>query len=267
MGKFVSGCRAAGAGLMTILVGASAQGAVISNTVATYDAASNANTVDGAATGSTGSVGTFSSLVTTAHAANLGGVVNFETASYDPAADPASDTQYTFRFGAGALYTLGMTTDISIDPVTSVNASSGSITPISGSGVLANQATGSDIRLTFTPSLGHRLTDVAFTILGRTQYPAEGQNYTVTATFSGGGTQVATANIGNVKGSTDTFFWFQAPAGQTISNILVDNVSTTVTSNPVFDDLGFIAVVPEPAAIGMLGVALVGLLHRRRRLA
>lgn len=263
--SFNSGPVAVATTAAVLFAAGRADAVVISNTVATYDSTSNTNTVDGSATGSTGTAAAFAAVVAAAHAVNNGGVVNFEEANYVPAANPAVDTAYAFNYGAGSTRTLGVTTSVVIDPVTNVNPSSGTISAISGSGVLTNQTSGAtDITFTFEPGADRVLSDVAFTMLSRTNYPAAGFDFTVTANFLGGGTQVQTANIGNTKGTDDTFFWFQAPPGVSIASIVVDGPVSS-TTNAAFDDLAFVTAVPEPASAAAAGIAAVGMLAARCR--
>ena len=87
--------------------------------------------------------------------------------------------------------------------------------------------------------------------------PVDTGKWTVTANFSGGGSDTFTTN------GTLENYWigFAAPAGQSITSL---NISETVTDWGAYDDVSY-AVVPEPSAAALLGlVGFLGLIRRRR---
>ncbi|MBA4104404.1 MAG: hypothetical protein C0485_01510 [Pirellula sp.] len=89
------------------------------------------------------------------------------------------------------------------------------------------------------------------------------------ATFSGGGTQLATAQIPLSLATHDTFFGFIAPADQWITSL---NVSAYKNGQSIyfmrFDDLGFVtkSFIPEPTPwlLAVFGSAMLG---RRRAMS
>jgi hypothetical protein len=275
--------------LLTSILGLSALGiasssAVVVATVATYDAATNANAVDGTAPGSASTVGAFTTAVATANGLGFGGVANFDAATF-----VSSSTTNVLDFTyAGGSKTLRVSNPIPF--FTSTLTSTSSATAISGvTGTNANTlnrgSTGTDsadTTFTFGPITGgavdEYVTQFAFTILARDVYTSTGTNtgtaqarvFTATAYFTDGTSAVASDSISNAKGLDDTFYSFTAPAGHSITSVFIDAATngTTPQFQPLFDDLAFITtagVIPEPSSVLLIGAGLGFAALRRRR--
>ena len=244
-------------------------------TVATYDAATNANTVDATAPGSATSLGTFTTSVSTAFGLGFGGVASFDSGTFS--AQPTLELTY-----AGGAKTLNITTG-GLSMNTSTLDSNSSASALSGSNVL-NRATGASADTTFTfasitnGATDEFVTEFAFTILARNTYttngssggPAEPKTFTATAYFSDGTSAVASDVISQAKGADDTFYSFAAPAGHSIMRVEVDAATNGTTSRyqPLFDDVAFITtagVIPEPSSLLLIAATTGASLLRRRR--
>lgn len=241
--------------------------------VGVYDeAAFQPNQVDGNASGNplsstaiTDAAG-FTTAVAAAFAAGRGGVINFDNGSLD------ADRTFTATYNGGAsVVTFTTNADMIIS---TVNPSSGTVTPISNNNAETTTDTGNVMQpdtaanggaadFTISMAAGFNVQTIGFTINSRANasYP---QNVTVTPTFSisGVGTPLV-SNIGSTKGTDDTFYGFTAPLGESITAIAIDTASTGDNARVTIDDLGFI--VPEPTGVGLLAAAALPLLARRRR--
>ena len=243
--------------------------AAVVPTVGVYDSQSpQTNIVDfiantgGTSTATTGAGDTlngFKPAVATAFANNFGGVYQFEAPLGTGTVPGGIQAQY----GVDATKTLNISTLFRAAGFgTSTEISGGaegifrSGTDDSGSGAFSfDSITGG--------AAGEQVTRFGLTFLGR---DAAG-TVTGVATLSGGGTITKSALI-NAGAAQDTFFGFDAPAGQFLTQVAFTGTGRAKT----FDDLGFVtavipaAVVPEPSS-ALAVVAGTGLLSLRRRRA
>jgi hypothetical protein len=204
--------------------------------------------------------GPFNAAVANAFAANAGGVLNFDNvlSSSQFATVPAS---FGTSQGKSIQIGLGGTSTVSVG-VTSETSISGLqyITPATASGYTLSFGSINN------PDPGETgVIEAGFTLLSEDTGPSSPVNFgtvSAVATFSGGGTVTDSRTIDNLVTQGDTFYGFIAPAGQTISSI---TVSATNGANDL-DDLAFItnAMVPEPAALSLLGPIALMLIRRRR---
>jgi len=248
------------------LSGSAAQAALVQPTTGTYDEQTTAtNSVDTSATAAPNNAATFSTAVSTAYAADLGGVINFDLSAN------ATDTVLSALYGTSQNKTLTITSNktLSDQTVTSSTSISGLRVALLGANTLG--AGGNDFTLTVGPITGgltnEAVTRVGLTALSRntTGFPG---SFTLTATYSGGGTDSSTFTLSNTSGAGDTFVGFSAPAGQAISSLAFDGPDATTGQDTrlIFDDLGFVtSVVPEPSMVGLILIPTLGLLSRRRR--
>ena len=216
------------------------------------------NLVDNSAAAAPNDVLTFSNAVATAHTGNFGGVFNF----------PSNPSGTIFRgtYGVANAKRLTITSSSTMQAVGL--PPSGTFTPISTSAATTTSTDQSAYNLaigpitdalTDAPLLSEEVSQIGLTILSRThasQYPAD---IRVMAGFSDGTSQALTANIGNVRGTDDTFYGFTAPTGEAITNLLLEAFEPG-TENPratriAWDDLGFITtatgVLPPPQITGV----------------
>ena len=257
------------------LLGASFSSAVTVATVAAYDAATNANTVDFTAPGSATSLSSFTTSVSTAHGAGFGGVATFDGGTFT--GQPTLELTY-----ASGAKTLNITVG-GLTLSTSTLDGTSSASAISGANIL-NRPTNASSDTTFTfasitnGAPDEYVTEFAFTILARNTYTtsgasggtAEPKTFTATAYFSDGTNAVASDIIGPSKGADDTFYSFAAPAGHSILRVEVDAITNGTSSRyqPLFDDIAFIStagVIPEPSSLLLIaGTAGISLMRRRR---
>ena len=256
--------------------------ALISPTVdgATIASVGTTGTFDAAAGGAidndpTGSLSAFKTAVTTAYNNNLGGVINWETAtgmSPSPTASAAGVpnnvmTTIGVSYGTSASQTLTITFDRNISLFT--NNLNGQVADLTNGGTNsiipeATTAAGVAYRMTFS---GATVSEIGLGMLARTTYGTNGANFRATATFNDLTTSLINYSV--TSGATDTFLHFAAPSGKSISFVdvtWVSDGSTALTNGarrPMMDDFGFI-VIPEPSVAVMSGLAALGLLIRRR---
>lgn len=256
------------------LAGTMAQAAVL-RTVATYDAATNANVVDTIASASNANgvavasdlantLGGFKTRIATAFAANNGGAVDFDGLNY--ATTPASvlgnntslGTQLDLQFGTGLSKTLAITSNETLR-----TAAYGSATAISGALSFDDGDTADGF---FTLNFGsitggaanEGVLEVGVTVLSRN---TNGGTTTMTVKYNDNSTTVLSSVIAATAAIDDTFYLFTAPAGKSISSL---QISGTGGRRPL-DDFAFITgQVPEPTAMAVVGLAGVLALGRRR---
>ncbi len=238
-------------------------------TVGTYDSTSNTNTVDRNASGNAlvsadrNDVAGFTPLVSTAFAAGLGGVINFDTSTASGDSSPLSGT---YDSGAKGL-------NIAVSQPYSV-ISSGNVSPISGSNSLifpsdslATNAASFTFSLSGATLANEAVTQIGFTLISRRS--GDPTTATVVTTFSDNSTSTAPTisftapGTSNPNPAEDTFYGFTAPAGLSISKL--DISFSGGDGRRTIDDFGFItAVVPEPSTALLGALGSLCLLRRRR---
>lgn len=204
--------------------------------------AANTNYVEVSATGSPNDVTTFSNAVAAAYATNYGGIFSFPAnpsgtifrATYGPA--NAKRLTYTTT---STMQGVGWPPNGTFNPVSYPNGTCQN-GDNSGYSIAIGPITDAE---TDTLIISERVSQIGLVVLSRTsaQYPADVR---ITASYSDGSTEAVTSNIGNVRGTDDTFFGFTAPAGHAITNLQFEsfNPGTETAKNTriAFDDLGFI---------------------------
>jgi len=228
-----------------------------------YDSLSNANFVDTVAgLGSVGnsaastSLASYSSIFSSAYAANRGGVITFDniTMSSTDQFDPTLSATY----GAGSVLTITTSTNygdyqIQTAAVVGIPISGGTYLRVKGGSV--SGGTGFQT-FNFSSALSH----VAFTALTRTDAT---RSITATVTFDDDTTSSLSDTVtGNASPNDDTFFGFTAPEGRTIKSLVISGGSGNYFA---IDDLAFVVAIPEPSTVLAGGMAGLVLLARRRR--
>jgi len=240
-----------------MVASASSASAAVTTTVSgVYDEQTVAlNAVDVQASGATAgtlvqvTLANFKTAVSSAFATGDGGVIHF-----DDAAANAGDTIIEALYGVGNTMTLTLTGAGYQIGNAAINAA-----PISGGNYLRNTSSSGDQSFTFSSPLSH----VGATVLARNA----ARTLTATVTYDDNstgvlsGVSIATNSASGATSTPDTFFGFTAPAGRTIQSF---KLSAGTNNFFVVDDIGFV-VVPEPATLGLAGIAAVGILGRRRR--
>ncbi len=252
--------------------------AAIFTTVGTYDEnVVVANTVDSSLTSYT--VAQFTSDVSTAYAANSGGVIGFNGYSTNQLF-----TTIEAPFGTDSSKTLNISFGGGLTHHTALSL--GSASPISGQSIPGH--TGStalgqgpnadsvdanvDIDFLFDSITGgeafEAITKVGLTYVGRSNGGGldNSDNVTITAFFSNATSSSVTTNANNAGG--ERFVGFEAPANTSITRLLID-IPADINRRVYVDDLGFVtSVVPEPstyAAIAAGLLVLVTYIRNRRK--
>lgn len=248
-------------------VSTTSQAVIVTTVTGIYDEPGQGNSVDvNFATSPTARSGTgpaptlltasaFSSLVATAYASGLGGVINFD----DIAAATGGQTQIDAKYGPGnslIMSITGSTYTMDMGATAAIGA-----TPISGSNYL--RLGNPSINFIFSAPVAA----FGFTIVGRLNARDAGltitysDNTTVTyANFSVGASGNASSPfVFSNTSAGDTFFGFQAPEGLAINRVAISSGG----NNPTIDDFGFI--IPEPSSVLLSGLGIAGLLILRRR--
>jgi hypothetical protein len=247
--------------LLTLLTfGLNSFGQTIFDQAAVADYNVGANSVDKSATVFPNDVTAFSNSVFAAYANEAGGVINLASAV------AANTTVFRATYGPSNSKRLSVTSNRVMQNVGMPPA--GSFTPTSPSAATTSAADQTSINLTIGPItdpltdaelLSESVKQIGITILSRThatQYPSD---IRVTASFTDGTTQSATANVGNVRGTDDTFFGFTAPDDQSITNLLLEcfvpGTETPRATRICFDDLAFITsltgFLPPPQIVNV----------------
>lgn len=176
---------------------------------------------------------------------------------------------------ANSVYTpfaMGSASPISGFGAASVSTSLYPVNPalVTGSsyGALGNgngtESTAKPFDLTFAfDNANASLDKLAFTYIGRSNGAGltNASTTTITCYYSGGGTSVLSTQANNVLGQR--FAAFAAPVGQSITRLTID--SGVSDRQVMIDDLAFVTVVPEPAALGVVALASTMLLRRKPR--
>jgi hypothetical protein len=258
--------RIAAASFLSMAIAAAmspvASAAIITNTSGVYDEQiTQANAVDATATTPTSGsptlvpLSTFTTDVATAFAAGTGGVINFD----DVTTAVSSDTTISAKYGPGFNSTLnvsGASYQVDMSQAVAIGA-----TPISGAIYLRNGSSTGNQSYAFD----QLIKEVGVTVLAR----SVSRSITATVTYDDAtsaaiGPFTVAANTGSgATSAPDTFFGFAAPSGKSITKL---TLAAGANNFFVVDDLGFITV-PEPASMGMLGVAAMAMLVRRGRRA
>ncbi|HUV63558.1 MAG TPA: discoidin domain-containing protein [Sedimentisphaerales bacterium] len=224
------------------------------DTVGVYDPddAPHHNQVDqsGAYDSHTGNAGpenvidlaTFQELIGPAFAADAGGVVSGES----PDDSLGSDDIVIANFGVNRTKSVSFAS-ISGNLAFGSGASDGNRLPTSGNRRFAKSNTGEfafDISPVAGGALGEVITYFAGTLLYRDNRDMDPQ---VTATFSGGGTVTAIADMAMSapSNSKDTFFGFVAPPGEGIVNVTFDLANYTNLDDMAFITSAFVVVSEE----------------------
>lgn len=254
------------AALATFPLIGSAGAAIVLTAATEYDAATNANVVDGSATSLT--LATFKTDLAAAVLAGTGGVVTF-----DGLASPTANNNGNWTITYGNSQTLNVTPSSTLMRVQMDAVSGIAATPISGNSYYRLTGTGANL-LTF--SAGSYLSEFGLTILARNN---ERGLDNIRVTFTDGTTATVigstalaanTANgisnyIDSPESGPDLFFGYVAPDGKAIQSISID-ASDLNGGNLVIDDFGFIvSPIPEPSAAFLATAGIFGCLVRRRR--
>ena len=259
--------------------------AVTGQTASDFDSTNNTNSVDGISSNVPGQTIASWEATVEAAAASTTGVIWNSGVTTNPAS-PATPVAFSDDAGQGATdtafnnVTLGFasgTKSLALaSSVNMVNAAFGSASPISGSpnGRASSSSAQSSTAYSFTFALSgagllalERVTEFGLVYLARSGGSGAG-DLTIQG-FLNSGSSISLGNptaFGALasQGTEDTLFHFRAPAGDYFTGF--SYASTTNRENP-FDDFGAVTtqVVPEPTALGLLGVAGVALVSRRRR--
>ena len=190
-----------------------------------------------------------------------GGVVNFETGFNAVPSDGATSNNpldHNFDFQLGSNKAIRVTS--SLDFYLYSNGNNNQVTTLSGSNSILSGTPSTAPTANFTwlfrgvrnGAPRESMTELAFTVLSRTTYPATGAVIEATVHFSGGNAATLGAVVGNGRGTSDTFFHFTAPTNEWIQSVdftnqMAQTDTTTVRSaRLVIDDVAFItSLLPE----------------------
>ncbi|MEM6779285.1 MAG: hypothetical protein AAF670_16650 [Planctomycetota bacterium] len=235
-----------------------------------YDGVQQTNSVD--VSGTSLSVGQFSNDVALAFDAGTGGVINFEAGQGSVPNSRMIDA--IFDGGNKTLRITNSPRDWSVGFL-GFGPTDG---PISGGRVLFNGApnqfpTPFENRIVFGDVVDNSGTVIpeAVQAFGLTvldsNFNNSGNTVEFTVSYSDGQTQFVSQTIPRAINTADTFFGFEAPAGQFISEI-----GFTATNNLATDDWAFItttvsppSVIPEPGSGSALGLIVLHWLFRHRK--
>jgi hypothetical protein len=228
-----------------------------------YDSLSNANSVDSVAglgsvdlTPASSHLASYYSIFSSAYAANMGGVINFDNIAMSSA--DRIDTTLSVSYGVDSVLTI--TTSPNYGEYQFQTAAVVG-TPISGATYLRakiGSVSGGSGFHTF--NFSNALSHLAFTALNRTDMS---RSITATVTYDDDTTGTLSDTVaGSPSPSDDTFFGFTAPDGRTIKRLVISGGSGNFFA---IDDFAFVVAIPEPSIILTGGLAGLVLLARRRR--
>lgn len=246
---------------LVVVCSSSAQTTITATAVAAFDPVGAGTISAYAGTLTAADVTAFQTRLNTAFADGLGGVWNGSSTSPIQADGAGGDVTFDradIAVGAGLSFRFAESGNIG----GLRTAAFSSATATSGSRMVGFDDTTAatwTLSLLGPSSSGLRITQLGLVLLGRSGSPGI---VTLTASFSGGGTQALSVSSAVIQ-PTNAFFLFQAPAGEAITQLAYS--STLGRINPI-DDLAVIAV-PEPSAYAVFaaGAALGLALWRRRR--
>ena len=229
------------------------------HTVGAYDATPTLGMAINDAASDTGANGitraAFTTLISSAYAADSGGDIDFEPANNWTGATIPMNTPVTIHYGVSQSQLLTMSrTDLTSGATGWFNTAANWWT--SSSNDLAFSGAGN---ATFT--FGSGLADVGISMV-----PVSGitTSCTLVATLSNLSTVTTSTEF---TGSTNSaiFFGISAPSGTTITALsFIDSGALPGAINR-YDDLGFVAApAPEPVSAVLLGLGAMALLRRRK---
>lgn len=214
----------------------------------------------------------FAILVADAFNAGLGGVVN-----WDAVGSQNNRNAVVGLFGTDLRFVAN------VDRNMQTTGSGGSFASTSGQRTMAMNSDGEGLTLTLgvTDSLDQHLPGVLISHVGLVLASRTGSGYPldvrVTAAYSDLSSEsVGTTINSTTRGEDDVFVGFVAPDGHSVSTLAFEIFELgTLATTPVpfagsrvaIDDLGFI-VIPEPSVYAaLLGLAVLGIVLRRRLIA
>ncbi len=208
--------------------------------VSTIDPAGAGTVTLGTTSGGTRiSMAGMQALITSANDLTLAGVLNAEGTF--SAGDFSNDLDYA-------------SLEIGITGTTRYGRNDGTAATAITSGVRHGWLNGGPETWTITAPTGGLVTHFGLTVNDRDNTG----NTTLIATFSGGGTDTfSTSTTGSY------FVGFAAPTGQSITSLALTETYTTAGFGG-YDDVSFVATIPEPSAAFLGGIGILVLLRRRR---
>jgi hypothetical protein len=208
----------------------------------------------------------FRTLITSAFAANTGGVIDDEDQSAGGTITgkwrnngttygDGSANAISVSYGIAQTNTLNLyrsDLDATGAPV-GINANSNNGTNVvSGTSYLGIPANASPINLVFGKGLS---------ALGLTEVPRGALRVdTMTAILDNAGTLVGSTETITANNTPGAIFWgFQAPTGRSIVGLNIVSTDGSAIQFSRYDDLGFVVAVPEPSSGVLIGLGSLGM--------